>query len=112
MDIYARAERGMPLRNDVDESWVTEYTVPQPGVEYFATDEWQFTKAGTKGRQRAEQRLAGGLRGRDGYLAAPPRRVLCNVTRSRGACGLANPLDPVAARAGCGRAAFRLRGER
>jgi iron(III) transport system substrate-binding protein len=45
MDLYARAERGVPTRTDVDDSWAPRYQVPQPGVEYFDTFDWEFTLA-------------------------------------------------------------------
>ncbi len=41
--IYSRAEQGLPLRVDVDESWAREYLIPKPGVEYFDSFEWTFT---------------------------------------------------------------------
>jgi iron(III) transport system substrate-binding protein len=43
-DVYSRAERGVPLRSDVDDSWAPEYQVPKPGVDYFDTYNWEFTR--------------------------------------------------------------------
>ncbi len=43
MEVYTKAERGVPVRNDVDESWARPYQIPKPGVEYFDTYDWQFT---------------------------------------------------------------------
>jgi iron(III) transport system substrate-binding protein len=42
-EVYARAERGVPLRSDVDDSWAPEYQIPKPGLDYFDTYDWEFT---------------------------------------------------------------------
>jgi iron(III) transport system substrate-binding protein len=43
MELYAHAEKGVPLRNDVDQSWAHDYLIPKPGVTYFDTYDWDFT---------------------------------------------------------------------
>ncbi|HLH24780.1 MAG TPA: extracellular solute-binding protein [Chloroflexota bacterium] len=44
LEVYARAEHSVPLRNDIDPTWVESYEIPQPGVEYFDTFGWEFSK--------------------------------------------------------------------
>ena len=43
LGIYSKAERSVPLRTDVDESWAREHQLPKPGVEHFDTYDWEFT---------------------------------------------------------------------
>lgn len=43
METYSKAEKGVPLRTDVDDSWAHDYQIPKPGVKYFDTYDWQFT---------------------------------------------------------------------
>jgi ABC-type Fe3+ transport system substrate-binding protein len=44
-EVYARAEHSVPLRNDIEPTWVADYEIPQPGVEYFDTFDWEFSKS-------------------------------------------------------------------
>ncbi|HZS02012.1 MAG TPA: extracellular solute-binding protein [Chloroflexota bacterium] len=44
LEVYARAEHSVPLRNDIEPTWVEPYEIPQPGVEYFDTFGWEFSK--------------------------------------------------------------------
>jgi iron(III) transport system substrate-binding protein len=37
ISVYAPLDNGVPVRNDVDPTWVTPDQVPQPGGEYFDT---------------------------------------------------------------------------
>ncbi len=60
MDLYARAERGVPTRTDVDDSWAPRYQVPQPGVEYFDTFDWEFTLADRTAIMEKIKALRGG----------------------------------------------------
>jgi iron(III) transport system substrate-binding protein len=43
METYSKAEKGIPLRTDVDDSWARDYQIPKPGVKYFDTYDWQFS---------------------------------------------------------------------
>lgn len=44
MEVWARARKEVPTRNDIDEaSFLSSTSIPQPGVEYFDTYDWQFT---------------------------------------------------------------------
>jgi iron(III) transport system substrate-binding protein len=45
LELYARAEHSVPLRTDVEPTWVESYEIPQPGVEYFDTFGWEFSQA-------------------------------------------------------------------
>lgn len=60
MHLYARAERGVPTRTDVDDSWAPRYQVPQPGVEYFDTFDWEFTLADRTAIMEKIKALRGG----------------------------------------------------
>ncbi len=37
VSVYAPLDNGVPVRNDVDPTWVTPEQIPQPGGEYFDT---------------------------------------------------------------------------
>jgi iron(III) transport system substrate-binding protein len=55
LEVYARAVKWSPTRNDIDErSFVPAESIPQPGVEYFDLSDWEFTV--TK-KQKARQRV-------------------------------------------------------
>jgi ABC-type Fe3+ transport system substrate-binding protein len=40
--VYAQLENGVPVRSDVDPTWVSPEQVPQPGVKYFDTYEPEY----------------------------------------------------------------------
>jgi iron(III) transport system substrate-binding protein len=42
-EVLARALNVVPARNDIDESFLPPNMIPQPGVDYFDTYDWQFT---------------------------------------------------------------------
>jgi iron(III) transport system substrate-binding protein len=49
METYARALGVTPTRNDIDaKSFLPPQMIPQPGVKYFDTHEWTFTKTTTE----------------------------------------------------------------
>jgi iron(III) transport system substrate-binding protein len=39
---YCTNEGNVPTRNDVDDSWAPDYSKPQPGVDYFDNQSWEF----------------------------------------------------------------------
>jgi ABC-type Fe3+ transport system substrate-binding protein len=41
-EVYARARGASPTRGDIDESFVAPEMIPQPGVKYFDTQEWDY----------------------------------------------------------------------
>jgi iron(III) transport system substrate-binding protein len=44
LEVYARAVKWSPTRNDIDErSFVPEASIPRPGVDYFDLSDWEFT---------------------------------------------------------------------
>jgi ABC-type Fe3+ transport system substrate-binding protein len=45
METYTRAEKTVPLRVDIDPVWAHDYSIPQPGVDYFDAFSWDFTLA-------------------------------------------------------------------
>ncbi|HEY7063178.1 MAG TPA: extracellular solute-binding protein [Chloroflexota bacterium] len=45
MEAYTRAEKTVPLRTDIDPTWAHDYSIPQPGVEYFDIYDWDYTLA-------------------------------------------------------------------
>jgi iron(III) transport system substrate-binding protein len=52
LEIYARAIRWSPTRNDIDEqTFVPAESIPTPGKEYFDSSDWEFTVT-TKERAR------------------------------------------------------------
>ena len=42
-EIFARAMAVSPTRSDIDESFLPPRVIPQPGVKYFDTYDWEFT---------------------------------------------------------------------
>ena len=55
LEVYARAVKWSPTRNDIDEkSFVPASSIPDPGVSYFDLSDWEFTM--TK-KARARQRV-------------------------------------------------------
>lgn len=42
-EIFSRAMSVAPTRNDIDESFLPPENIPQPGVKYFDTYDWEFT---------------------------------------------------------------------
>jgi iron(III) transport system substrate-binding protein len=55
LEVYARAVKWSPTRNDIDEtSFVPVDSIPQPGLNYFDLSDWEFTV--TK-KEQARQRL-------------------------------------------------------
>lgn len=44
MEVWARARKESPTRNDIDEaSFMSATAIPQPGVDYLDTYDWEFT---------------------------------------------------------------------
>lgn len=44
LEVYARAAKWAPTRNDIDEkSFVPLESIPEPGIEYFDLSNWEFT---------------------------------------------------------------------
>ena len=44
LEVYARAVKWSPTRNDIDEqSFVPVESIPRPGVDYFDLSDWEFT---------------------------------------------------------------------
>jgi iron(III) transport system substrate-binding protein len=43
LELYARAVKWSPTRNDIDESFVPAVSIPRPGVDYFDLSDWEFT---------------------------------------------------------------------
>jgi len=43
LEVYARAVKWSPTRNDIDESFVPAASIPRPGVDYFDLSDWEFT---------------------------------------------------------------------
>lgn len=55
LEVYARAVKWSPTRNDIDEkSFVPADSIPEPGVKYFDLSDWDFTV--TK-KEQARQRV-------------------------------------------------------
>jgi iron(III) transport system substrate-binding protein len=55
LEVYARAVKWSPTRNDIDEtSFVPADSIPEPGVNYFDLSDWEFTV--TK-KEQARQRV-------------------------------------------------------
>jgi iron(III) transport system substrate-binding protein len=42
LEILARARHKPTTRNDIDESFVVPWEIPQPGINYFDTHDWEF----------------------------------------------------------------------
>jgi iron(III) transport system substrate-binding protein len=61
MELWDRARREVPTRNDIDElSFLPKEKIPQPGVEYFDTYGWEFsTTTAEKARLIAKDMLSG-----------------------------------------------------
>jgi len=61
MEIWDRARREVPTRNDIDElSFLPKDKIPQPGIEYFDTYGWEFsTNTAEKARLLAKDLLSG-----------------------------------------------------
>jgi ABC-type Fe3+ transport system substrate-binding protein len=43
LEVYARARREAPTRNDIDESFLPPDSLPRAGEAYFDTYDWDFT---------------------------------------------------------------------
>ena len=43
LELYARAVKWSPTRNDIDESFVPAVSIPRSGVRYFDLSDWEFT---------------------------------------------------------------------
>ena len=41
-ETWCRAEQAPSVRTDLDNSWAPSYTVPQAGLNYFDSYEWDF----------------------------------------------------------------------
>ena len=55
LEVYARAVKWSPTRNDIDEkSFVPAASIPKPGVDYFDLSDWEFT---VTGKERARLRM-------------------------------------------------------
>jgi iron(III) transport system substrate-binding protein len=55
LDIYARAVKWSPTRNDIDErSFVPAESIPTPGTDYFDLSDWEFT---TTTKEKARLRI-------------------------------------------------------
>jgi ABC-type Fe3+ transport system substrate-binding protein len=53
LELFSRTRGGAPTRTDIDASkWMPKENIPQPGVEYFDTYDWEFTLS-TKEKIRA-----------------------------------------------------------
>jgi iron(III) transport system substrate-binding protein len=42
LSAYAKTQAAAPVRNDIDPTWVAPDLIPQPGVKYFDTYDYQF----------------------------------------------------------------------
>jgi iron(III) transport system substrate-binding protein len=61
LEVFSRSERTPGTRKDLDyRQWVAEYSIPQPGVDYLDTYNWDF-KANKQpaGAERVKEILAG-----------------------------------------------------
>jgi iron(III) transport system substrate-binding protein len=55
LEVYARAVKWSPTRNDIDEqNFVPAESIPQRGVEYFDLSDWEFT---TTTKEKARLRI-------------------------------------------------------
>lgn len=57
LEAYARSYGSVPLRNDIDESFLAAYLVPRTGVNYFDTGAWDFLASVEKTRLRMKELL-------------------------------------------------------
>jgi iron(III) transport system substrate-binding protein len=57
LEAYARSYGSVPLRNDIDESFLAAYLAPRPGVAYFDTGAWDFLDTVEKARLRLKELL-------------------------------------------------------
>ena len=59
-EVYNRAQVNASVRTDVDNSWMPEFSLPTPGVDYFDGYSWEWVTA-TRGPDDLEQmrRLVG-----------------------------------------------------
>jgi iron(III) transport system substrate-binding protein len=53
-EIFARTKAAVPLRNDIDESFLDPEIIPKPGVKYFDSNDWDFT---TTTKEKVRQRI-------------------------------------------------------
>jgi ABC-type Fe3+ transport system substrate-binding protein len=58
LETYARSYGSVPMRNDIDESYLAPYLIPKPGVNYFDSGSWEFLAQVEKTRLRIKELLA------------------------------------------------------
>jgi iron(III) transport system substrate-binding protein len=51
-EVYNKAQVSVSSRTDIDSSWVPDYAVPKPGLDYFDLYSWEFTS-----RERSPESL-------------------------------------------------------
>ena len=59
VEIYARGYGTVPLRNDIDESFLPQEIIPKPGVSYFDGSDWRYV---TQERRKLRRRVRNILR--------------------------------------------------
>lgn len=42
LEVYGRTQIAVPLRNDVDASYLPEWRIPRPGVHYWDSSSWEY----------------------------------------------------------------------
>jgi iron(III) transport system substrate-binding protein len=42
LEVYARSQLAVPLRNDVDESYLPDWRIPRAGVKYWDSSSWDY----------------------------------------------------------------------
>lgn len=57
LETYARSYGSVPMRNDIDESFLAPYLIPKPGINYFDSGSWEFLAAVEKTRLRIKELL-------------------------------------------------------
>jgi iron(III) transport system substrate-binding protein len=57
MEVYARSYGSVPMRNDIDESFLAPYLIPRPGIHYFDSGSWDFLATVEKARLRIKELL-------------------------------------------------------
>jgi iron(III) transport system substrate-binding protein len=57
LEVYARNYGSVPMRNDIDESFLASYLIPKAGVNYFDSGSWEFLAAVEKTRHRIKELL-------------------------------------------------------
>jgi iron(III) transport system substrate-binding protein len=57
LEAYSKSYGSVPMRNDIDESYLAPYLIPKPGVNYFDSGSWEFLAAVEKSRLRIKELL-------------------------------------------------------